>query len=155
MTLLPWNWLKMRVTAKKSVMVINILQMKCIEHVLDWSSWTITADIIVETWVENCTARFCNHSIGMNIKSNFKFNLPKHHFAYVYEVIIKCYLNFITCLYFPPALIRWNSSHCHLMELLRSKESCKEKFDSNKREREEQKHNPTSKTFLKLPKNFH
>ena len=65
------------------------------------------------------------------LKNNFKFNLQKHHFVYVYEVIIKCYLNFITCLYFPLALIRWNSSHCHLMELFKSKESCKEKFDSN------------------------
>ena len=31
----------------------------------------------------------------------------------------------------PLALIRWNSSHCHLMELYKSKERCKEKFDSN------------------------
>ena len=93
-----------------------------------WSSWTIPADIVVATWVKNCTARFYNHSIGMRsylLKSNFKFNLQKHHFVYVYEVIIKCYLNFITCLYFPLALIRWNSSHCHLMELFKSKESCK------------------------------
>ena len=99
-----------------------------------WSSWTIPADIVVETWVKNCTARFYNHSIGMRsylLKNNFKFNLQKHHFAYVYKLIIKCYLNFITCLYFPLALIRWNSSHCHLMELFKSKESCKEKFDSN------------------------
>ena len=65
------------------------------------------------------------------LKSNFKFNLQKHDFVYVYEIIIKCYLNFITCLYFPLALIRWNSSRCHLMELFKSKESCKEKFDSN------------------------
>ena len=74
-----------------------------------------------------------NHSIGMRsylLKSDFKFNLQKHHFAYVYAVIIKCYLNFITCLSFPLALIRWNSSYCHLMELFKSKESCKEKFDS-------------------------
>ena len=99
-----------------------------------WSSWTIPADIVVETWVKNCTARFYNHSIGMRsylLKSNFKFNLQKHHFVYVYEVIIECYLNFITCLYFPLALIRWSSSHCHLMELFKSKESYKEKFDSN------------------------
>ena len=112
---------------QKSLMIINILQMKCI-RTCTWSSWTIPADIVLETWVKNCTARFYNHSIGMRsylIKSNFKFNLQKHHFVYVYEVIIKCYLNFITCLYFPLALIRWNSSHCHLMELFKSKESCK------------------------------
>ena len=87
-----------------------------------WDSWTIPADLAVETWVKNCTVRFYNHSIGTRsylLKSNFKFSLKKH-FVYVYEVIIKCYLNFITCLYFPLALIRWNS-----------KKSCKEKFDSN------------------------
>ena len=116
MTLLPWNWLKMTVSAKKSLIVLNILQMKCIGHVL-------------ETRVKNSTARFCNHSTtGMRsylIKSKFKVNLQKHHFVYVYEVIIKCNLNFITCLYFPLALFRWNSSHCHLMELFKSKEICR------------------------------
>ena len=95
-----------------------------------WSSWTIIpADIVVETWVKNCTARFYNHSIGMRsypLKSNLKFNLQKHHFVYVYEVITKCYLNFITCVYFPFPFIRWN-----LKELFKSKEICKEKFDSN------------------------
>ena len=99
-----------------------------------WSSCTIPADIVVETWVKNYTARFYNHRIGMRsylLKSNVRFNLQKHHFVYVYEVIIKCYLNFITCLYFTLALIRWNSSHCHIMEQFKSKESCKEKFDSN------------------------
>ena len=35
LTLLPWNWLKMRVSVKKSVMVINILQMICIGHVVE------------------------------------------------------------------------------------------------------------------------
>ena len=99
-----------------------------------WSSCTIPADIVVETWVKNYTARFYNHRIGMRsylLKSNVRFNLQKHHFVYVYEVIIKCYLNFITCLYFTLALIRWNSSHCHLMELFKSKESYREKIDSN------------------------
>ena len=59
------------------------------------------------------------------------FNLQKHHFVYVYEVIIKSYPNFITCLYFSLALIRWNSSRFHLMELFKSKESFKEKVNSN------------------------
>ena len=63
-------------------------------------------------------------------KSNFKFNLQKHHFVYVYEVIIKCHPNFISCLYFSLDLIRWNSSHCHLMELVKSKQSFKEKVYS-------------------------
>ena len=63
------------------------------------------------------------HNIGMRcsylLKSNFKWNLQKHHLVpmLVCEVIIKWYLNFITCLYFPLVLIEWNSSHCHLMEL--------------------------------------
>ena len=65
-TLLPWNLLKIRVSAKKSAMVISILQMICIGHVYTWSSWTISAGIVVETWVKNCTTRFYNHlSIGM------------------------------------------------------------------------------------------
>ena len=83
---------------------------------------------------EKLHIRFYNHSMGIRsclLKSNFKFNLQKHHFLYVYEVINKWYLNFIAWLYFPLALIRWNSSHCHLMELFKSKEGCKEKFDSN------------------------
>ena len=65
------------------------------------------------------------------LQSNFKFSLQKHHFVYIYKVIIKCYLNFVTSLCISLALIRWNSSPCHLMELFKSKESCKEKFDSN------------------------
>ena len=93
-----------------------------------WSSWTIPADIVVETWVKNCTARFYNHSIGMRsylLKSNFKIQSTETSFVYVYEVIIECYLNF------PLALIRWNSTHCHLMELFKSKENFKENFNSN------------------------
>ena len=113
---------------KKSVMVISILQIKC-TAACPSKLLGIPTDIVVETWwVKNCTARFCNHSIGIRsylTKSYFKFNLQKHHFVYVHELIIKCYLNFITCLYFPLALIRWNSSHCHPMELFKSKESCK------------------------------
>ena len=133
MTLLPWNCIRMTVSAKKISMVINILRMMCIGHVLE-APWTIPAHMAAETWVKNCTARFYNHSIGMRsyfLKSKFKFNLQKHYFVYVYEVIIKCYLNFITSLYFPLALIRWNSSHCRPMELFKSNESCKKKFDSN------------------------
>ena len=129
---LPWNWLKMRDAAKKSVMAINTSDY--IFRACSWNCWTITADIVVETWVKNCTASFYNHSIAMRsylLKSNFKFNLQKHHFVYVYEEIIKCYLNFITCLYFPIDLIRWNSSHCHLMEQFKSKRSSTEKLDSN------------------------
>ena len=100
-------------------------------RLLDYTS----RHFVVENWVRNCTARFYNpHSIGMRsylLKKNFIFNLQKHHFEYVYEVIIKCYLNFITCIYFALALIRWNSSHCHQMELFKTKESCKKNFDSN------------------------
>ena len=118
----------------KSVMVFNILHI-CIEHVLLEAPGVNQQILVVETWVKNCTARFYNHhSLGKRsylLKSNFTFNLQKHHFVYVYEVIIECYLNFITCLYFLLALIRWNSSHCHLKELFKSKESCREKFGSN------------------------
>ena len=55
----------------------------------------------------------------------------KHRFVYVYEVIIKCFQIFFTCLYLSIALIRGTSNHCHLMELFTSKESFKEKVDSN------------------------
>ena len=162
------------------------------------------------------------------LKSNFKRNLQKHNFVYIYiyiffyqnkkknkknkivyvcEVISKCYPKFITCLYFFLALVRWNSSPCHLMELFKDKVSFKKKewhlylrlsigsvrkmlpkrflskgclsgkelkqqvrlikYVENKisnstshkkieEKREEQKHNPTSKTsFLKLLKNCH
>ena len=57
-----------------------------IGHVLDAPE--LPADIIVETRVKNCTARLYDHSIGMRnylLKSNFKFNIQKHHFVYVYE----------------------------------------------------------------------
>ena len=126
---IDWRW---ESVPKKSVMVFNIFQMLC--RASPWSSWTTRADIVVVTWVKNCTAKFHNHSIGMRsylLKSNFKLNLQKHHFVYMFWSKIKCYLNFITCLYFLLALIRWNSSHNHLMELFKSKENCKEKFDSN------------------------
>ena len=112
-------------------MVVKILQI-CIVHVLE------APEIYQQTYCcRNLTKKlhkFYNHSIGMRsylLKSNNKFNLQKHPFVCVYKVIIKCYLNFITCLYFSLALIRWNSSHCHLMELFKSKKSCKEKFDSD------------------------
>ena len=132
MTLLPWNWLKMRVSAKKVLWLLTSFRWNVeMCRACPWSSWTIPADIVVETWVKNCTARFYNHSAEMRssfIKSNFKFSLQKHHFVYAYEVIIKYYLNFVTCFYFSLALIRWNSSHCHLIELFKSKETCKGKI---------------------------
>ena len=118
MTLLPWNWLKMRVSAKKTVMVINILQMICVGHVLESPRPYQQTLFWKLEW--KTAARFYNHSVGMKsylLKNNFKRSLQKHHFVYVYEVVVKYYLNFITCLYFPRPLIRWNSSHCHLMEL--------------------------------------
>ena len=65
---------------KKSVIIINILQMKCTYRACPWRSWAIPADIVVETWVKNCTARFYNHIIGIRsylIKNN---NLQKHQF---------------------------------------------------------------------------
>ena len=103
-----------RVSAKKGVMVISILQMICIGHVLE------APGLYQQTLFQNCTGRFYKHSIRMRsclLKNNFKFNLQKHRFAYGYQVIIKCYINLIICLYFPLALITWNSSHCHQMEL--------------------------------------
>ena len=98
---IEWRWASV---LKKSVMVINILQMICIGHVLEAPEWTIPAEFCCRNLSKNCTARFYNHSLGMRsylLESNFKFNLQKHDFVYVYEVIIKCYLNFMTCFIFP------------------------------------------------------
>ena len=50
---------------------------------------------------------------------------------YFYEVIINCYPDFITCFYFSLAVVRSNSSHRQLMDLFKSKESFKEKVDSD------------------------
>ena len=47
--------------SEKSVMVINILQMICIGHVPE--APRLPADMVVESSVKNCTARFHNHSI--------------------------------------------------------------------------------------------
>ena len=75
---------------------------------------------------------FWAHFVGHPYRSNgTKIHLDAALYMLVYEVIIKWYLNFITCLYFPLVLIKWNSSHCHLMELFKIKESFKEKIDSN------------------------
>ena len=99
----------MRVSAKKSVMVIKVLQMICAGHVLE------APELYNRDCCRNLSEKlhsikkFYNHSVGMRSyhrKSNVKFSLQKHHFVYVYEVIIKCYLNFITWLYFSLALIR-------------------------------------------------
>ena len=65
------------------------------------------------------------------LKSNFKCSQQKDHFVYVYGIIIKCYPNCITCLYFPLVLIRWISCYWHLMELFKSKARFREKVDSN------------------------
>ena len=43
--------------------------------------------------------------------------------------MIKSYPNFVTFFYFLIALIRWNSSHCQLMELFKSEERFKGKVD--------------------------
>ena len=132
MTLLPWNSLKMRFSAKKTVMVNNIFQMICVGHFLQ-SPGPYQQTLLYKLVWKNA-ARFYNHCVGMRsclLKNNFKCSLQKHHFVYVYEVIFKYYQNFITCLYFPLPLNRWNSSHCHLMELFKSKESFKEKVDLN------------------------
>ena len=112
MTLLPLNWLKMRVSDKKVLWLLATFRWYV--RACTWSSWTIPADIVVETLVKNCTTRFYYYySIGMK------------------SCLSKEQLHFVACLYFPLALIRLNSSHCHLMQLFKSKKSCKEKFDSN------------------------
>ena len=68
------------------------------------------------------------------LKKQLQMQSTETLFVYAYEIIIKCYPNFITCLYFPLSLIRWNSTHYHLlylMGLFRSKESFNEKVYLN------------------------
>ena len=75
-------------------------------------------------------ARQVLQSVTIIVKSDvteqLQIQATETSFIYVDEVIIRCYINAITCLYFPLALIRLNSSHCHLIELFKSKGSCKE-----------------------------
>ena len=52
-------------------------------------------------------------------------------FCIFYEVIISCYPNFMTCFYFPLALVRSNSIHCHTMDLFMSKENLKKEVYSD------------------------
>ena len=52
-------------------------------------------------------------------------------FCIFYEVIINCHSDFMTSFYFPLALVRSNSSHRQLMDLLNSKERFEEKVDSD------------------------
>ena len=137
MTLLPWNWLKMRVCQKKLLWLSTSPSDNMYHHrkCSCWSSWTIPADIVVETWAKNCNKVLESYKNSMKLlpKCNFKCNLQKHHSVYVglWHTIIKWYLSFITCLCFPLVLTRWYSNHCHLMELFKDKESFKSKVDSN------------------------
>ena len=88
---------------QNKVMVINIFQ-----KLLEYTSRHCCRNLSEKLYT---VQQDHNHSIAMRsclIKSNFKFSLQKDHFVYFFEVIIKCFLNFI-----------------------KSKESCKEKFDSN------------------------
>ena len=66
-------------------------------------------DIVAETRVEKLQPAFIIIEMrGYLLKEQLqmKCNLQKHHFVYAYEVIIKFYPNFMTCLYFSLALIR-------------------------------------------------
>ena len=47
------------------------------------SSWTIPADIAVQNWVKNCTARFYNHSIGIRncLLKDFKIQSTETSFC--------------------------------------------------------------------------
>ena len=97
--------------------------------------------------LKNHTSRHCCRNSSEKLQQNFIIIGMRSYFLkkqlqmqstgtsfgilYVYEVIIKCYPYFITCLYFPLPLIRWNSSHCHLIELFKTKECFKKKVDSD------------------------
>ena len=79
------------------------------------------------------TSRHCCRNLSEKLQQDFIIIGMRSYFLkqQLHQVlIIKCYPNFITCLYFPLALIRGNSSHCHLTKLFKSKESFKEKADA-------------------------
>ena len=113
-TLLPWNWLKMRVIAKKCVWGKSL---KLLDHTRRHCCKNLSEKL-----------QKCFIIIGMKsyfLKEQLQMQSTKHHFVYVYEVVIKY---FITCLSFPLAWIRWNSTHCDLiypMELFKNKASRK------------------------------
>ena len=123
---IDWRW---ESVSEKSVMVINILQMICIGHVPEAPG--LPADMVVESSVKNCTARFYNHStIKLSSKEQLKIQSTEKSFCIcLWSNNQVLSINFITCLYFPLVSIRW--SHYHLMDLFKSKGSSKEKFDSN------------------------
>ena len=102
---IDWRW---KSVAKRLLWLLT--SFRWYDHrVCPWSSWTIPAEIVVETSKLQKTARrFYNH-IGIRwsylLKSNFKNAIYRNIILYmlVYEVIIKWYANFISyLLIFPP-----------------------------------------------------
>lgn len=125
--MLPWTWLKRIISAK------NILWMLFTSfRWYVWSKFLMFLDIVVETRGNNCSDNLESWEWELAFaESNFNCNLQERHFVCLCEVKIKCYPNFITCIYLSWVLIRWNSSHCQLMEPFKSKESFEEKVDSD------------------------
>ena len=124
--MLPWNWLKRRgksvpkeccgyfshsldvyeVSPRRSPWTIS-------RHCCRDSSGKLQRDLLQSLKRKGFEVTFCQH--------DFKCNGREHHFVYFYEVIINCYPNFMAYFYFPFACVRSNSSHCQLMDLLKSK----------------------------------
>ena len=75
-------------------------------------------------WME---VTFCQHDLKSNVQG--------HHFVYFYEVNINYHPNFMTCFYLffrcLLLVVKSISSHSQLMDLFNSKESFKEKVDSD------------------------
>ena len=134
--MLLWNWLKWRgksvpkeccgyfshsldvyeASPRRSPWIIS---RHCCRH----SSGKLQRDFLQSLKRKGFEVTFCQH--------DFKCNGQEHHFVYFYEVIINCYPDFMTYFYFPFTYVRSNSSHCQLMDLLKSKKSFKEKVDSD------------------------
>ena len=126
MTLLPWNWLKWRVSAKTSC--------GCYSHPLDdrygassWSSWTSRhcyRNSNQKLWgFVNIRMRSCLLKEQLQLQStgtSFCLFLWSNK-QLKFQIILILYSNFITGLCFSLALIRKNSSHFKLMELFKGK----------------------------------
>ena len=107
--IMPWNWLKMRVSAKKSVMVINILQ---IMKLLDYTS---------RHYCRNLSEKLHRKVRNEKLPSKEHLQIQSTEASFYIWSNNQVLSKFYYLLIFSLALIRWNSSHCHLMELFKRK----------------------------------
>ena len=122
---MPWNWLTMRVSAKKVLWLLTFFR---------WCVCDMSLKLLDHTkryYCANSSEKLQQSFIitGMRsylLKDQLQMQSTETSFCICLWSITKCCPNFITCLYFLLTLIRWNRTHCHLiypMKLFKSKES--------------------------------